>query len=192
MIEVKIHGRGGQGAVIASEILAIAFFDEGSYVQAFPTFGVERRGAPVAAFLRADSSPIRLRCQIAAPSHVIVLDPTLMHSIDVVGGLQPGGLLLLNSDHAPGSFADFVGRGFRVACVDAGRIAADHGLGSRLNPIVNTSILGAFAAASGLVQLDSILRAIPGKVPSRVENNLAAARKSYEAVRLASVQETAG
>ena len=99
MVEVRFHGRGGQGAVVASEILATALFHEDKAVQAFPAFGVERRGAPVAAFLRCDDTPIRLRCQIYQPDQVIVLDPTLLSAVDVTAGLKNDGSILINSDH---------------------------------------------------------------------------------------------
>jgi len=91
MIEVRIHGRGGQGAVIASKVLAAAVFKEGRYVQSVPALGVERRGTPVAAFSRIDEEPMRIRCQIHHPDHVMVLDPSLMDVADVAAGLKEGG-----------------------------------------------------------------------------------------------------
>lgn len=184
MIEVRVHGRGGQGAVVASEILATALFKEGKFVQAFPAFGVERRGAPVMAFLRFDSLPIRRRCQIYEPDHVVVLDPTLMLAVDVTAGLKPGGSILINSDHTPESFATFTT--FRVATVPAGAIAAVHNLGTRTNPIVNTAILGAFARLTGFVGLETLLEAIAEKIPAHhQESNQAAAREAYERVTIA-------
>jgi pyruvate ferredoxin oxidoreductase gamma subunit len=104
MRELRIHGRGGQGAVIASKLLAVALFREGRWVQSFPAFGVERRGAPVTAFLRVSESPIRLRCEVAAPDDLIVLDPTLIGAIDVAAGLKPGGSILINSDRSPDAY----------------------------------------------------------------------------------------
>jgi len=94
MIEIRIHGRGGQGAVVASRILASAFHREGKYVQAFPQFGMERRGAPVAAFTRIDDKPIWLHCEIYEPDHLIILDPTLVGQIDITTGLKPEGVEL--------------------------------------------------------------------------------------------------
>ncbi len=91
MIEIRTHGRGGQGAVIASEILAEAFFREGKYVQAFPAFGVERRGAPVVAFTRVADDEIRERCEIYEPDHLIVLDPVLIDTVNITAGLKKGG-----------------------------------------------------------------------------------------------------
>jgi 2-oxoacid:acceptor oxidoreductase gamma subunit (pyruvate/2-ketoisovalerate family) len=188
MRELRIHGRGGQGAVIASKLLATALFHEGRSVQAFPAFGVERRGAPVTAFLRFSDGPILLRCEITNPDDLIVLDPTLVQAVDVSSGLRPGGFILLNSERDPESYRDLVAR-YRVATVDASGIARKHGLGSRTQPIVNTAILGAFAVFSGMVGLDSICAAITGDVPVHAEENIRAAREAAEAVRLALAAE---
>ncbi|HSJ24574.1 MAG TPA: 2-oxoacid:acceptor oxidoreductase family protein [Longimicrobiales bacterium] len=182
MHELRIHGRGGQGAVIASKILAVALFREGQQVQSFPAFGVERRGAPVTAFLRFDSTPIRLRCEVAAPDDLMVLDPTLIKALDVTSGLKSGGGILINSDRDPTHYSTLAER-FRVATVDASGIAAAHGIGSRTQPIVNTSILGAFAVWSGVVSLDAVCAAILEEVPVRGEDNVAAALAAAAAVR---------
>jgi len=188
MTEVRFHGRGGQGAVVASEILATALFKEGKFVQAFPAFGVERRGAPVMAFLRFDSLPIRRRCQIYEPDHVVVLDPTLLLAVDVTAGLKPNGSVLINSDSPPESFAAL--QKFLVATVPAGEIAVAHKLGTRTNPIVNTAILGAFARLTGFVGLETLLEAIAERIPERQrERNQAAARAAYEAVKIAATLE---
>jgi 2-oxoacid:acceptor oxidoreductase gamma subunit (pyruvate/2-ketoisovalerate family) len=181
MRELRIHGRGGQGAVIASKVLAVALFREGRWVQSFPAFGVERRGAPVTAFLRMADEPIRLRCEITAPDDLIVLDPTLVEAIDVTAGLKEGGGILINTDRPPSSYPELAAR-YRVATVDAGRIATERGIGSRSQPIVNTAILGAFATWSGLVSLDHVCAAIEEEVPSRTEDNRAAAREAAECV----------
>src|SRR4030042_5189811 len=101
MIEIRFHGRGGQGAVVASKVLAVAFFHESLSVQSFPGFGGERRGAPVMAFLRVDNQPILLRVNIYEPDHIVVLDPTLIGAIDVTSGLRPKGWILINSSHPP-------------------------------------------------------------------------------------------
>jgi 2-oxoacid:acceptor oxidoreductase gamma subunit (pyruvate/2-ketoisovalerate family) len=181
MRELRIHGRGGQGAVIASKVLAVALFREGRWVQSFPAFGVERRGAPVTAFLRIADRPIRLRCEITEPDDLIVLDPTLVEAIDVASGLKEGGGILINTDRPPSYYADLAAR-FRVATVDASRIAAVHGIGSRTQPIVNTAILGAFARWSGLVDLDSVCAAIGEEIRYRAEANMDAAREAAAAV----------
>ncbi len=157
MLEIRFHGRGGQGAVVASNLLAAALFSEGWEVQSFPTFGVERRGAPVAAYVRADKRPIYLRCQIRNPDHLVVLDPSLLGMLQLTSDLKPGGWVVVNTPSPPWALGL---PGFRVAAVDAGRIALSWGLGSAGAPIVNTAILGAFAAATGLVRLSSVLEAV--------------------------------
>jgi 2-oxoacid:acceptor oxidoreductase gamma subunit (pyruvate/2-ketoisovalerate family) len=181
MRELRIHGRGGQGAVVASKLLAVALFREGRQVQSFPAFGVERRGAPVAAFLRVDDEPIRLACEVTAPDDLIVLDPTLIQAVDVTGGLKPGGLILINSDQPADGFPELSAR-FRVVTVPAGAIASRHGLGSRTQPIVNTAILGAFAAASGMVTLDAVCEAIREEMAHHAEANVQAACEAAAAV----------
>jgi len=182
MIEIRIHGRGGQGAVIASKLLASAFFKEGKYVQSFPTFGVERRGAPVAAFVRVDDEPILIRSQIYEPDHIIVLDPTLIEAIDVTQGLREGGWVLINTGRKPEEFKK-LGR-YRVATVNASGIAVSHRLGSKTHPIVNTAILGAFARATGLIRIEPILEAISEEVPVAPESNVKAAKEAYSSVLL--------
>lgn len=182
MIEIRFHGRGGQGAVVASEILATAFFKEGKFVQAFPTFGVERRGAPVAAFVRVSDEPIRLRCQIQTPDHVIILDPTLIPVVDVTAGLKPKGWILINTELPPERFSKLGSGGWGVATVDASGIALRNQLGTHTNPIVNTAVLGAFAALTGLIQLDSVLEAIFKGVPGQAAPNLAAAKEASTSV----------
>lgn len=181
MRELRIHGRGGQGAVIASKLLAAAFFRECRSVQSFPAFGVERRGAPVTAFLRVSDGPILLRCEVTEPDDLIVLDPTLVQAVDVTAGLKPGGGILINSERPAASYAD-LGRRFKVATVDASTIARRHGLGTKTQPIVNTAILGAFAATSGLVSLESLCAAIQDEMPLRAEANVAAARAAAAAL----------
>jgi 2-oxoacid:acceptor oxidoreductase gamma subunit (pyruvate/2-ketoisovalerate family) len=184
MRELRIHGRGGQGAVIASKVLAVALFHEGRWVQSFPAFGVERRGAPVTAFLRLSDAPIRLRCEVASPDDLIVLDPTLIGAIDVTAGLKPGGGILINSDRSPDAYPELQAK-YRVATVDASAVAAAHGIGSRTQPIVNTAILGAFAAWSGLVSLAAVCAAILEEMPVRGESNVAAARAAAAALKTA-------
>ena len=178
MIEIRIHGRGGQGAVIASEVLASAFFKEGKYVQAFPAFGVERRGAPVTAYTRVDDQPIRLRHFIYEPDHVIIIDPTLIESTPVDSGLKENGWIIINTDRPPKSFGRF--SRFRVATVDANRIALEHKLGSPTAPIVNTAILGAFSKITGMVSIDAVIEAVKEFVPTNKVGNTAATKEAYE------------
>ncbi len=188
MRELRIHGRGGQGAVIASKLLAAALFREGKSVQSFPAFGVERRGAPVTAFLRLSDGPILLRCEIANPDDLIVLDPTLVSAIDITTGLKPGGTILISSEREPESYTNLTAK-FRVATVDAAAIARAHNLGSKTQPIVNTAILGACAAFLGIVKLESICSAIQDDVPRNAEANVKAAREAAKAVRVAPAPE---
>jgi len=189
MREFRLHGRGGQGAVMASKLLAVALYREGSYVQAFPAFGVERRGAPVTAFLRVDPDPIRIRCEITEPDELVVLDPTLIGAVDVTGGLKPGGTVLINSPRPPESCAGLLGA-YRVATVDATAIASRHGLGSKTQPIVNTAMAGAFATVFGIVGLESVCAAIREEIPVKPEENVAAAREAAAAVRTVGQSES--
>ncbi len=181
MIEIRIHGRGGQGAVIASKLLAWAFFKEGKHIQSFPTYGVERRGAPVAAFVRVDDKPVLIRSQIYEPDHIIVLDPTLIESVDVTKGLKKGGWILINTIRPPSEFSNL--SQFKIATVDASGIAVKYMLGSKSHPIVNTGILGAFARVTGFVSLKATVEAIVENVPLMPENNAKAAEEAYKNVQ---------
>ncbi len=167
---------------MASKLLAAALFREGMWVQSFPAFGVERRGAPVTAFLRVASERILLRCEVTEPDDLIVLDPTLIDAIDVTTGLKAGGSLLINSSQPPEHYGELAKR-FTVATVDASSIASRLGIGSKTQPIVNTALVGAFAALSGLVRLDSVCAAIEEELPSHAAANVQAARDAAAAVR---------
>lgn len=180
MIEIRMHGRGGQGGVIAAKILASAIFKEGRFAQSFPSFGVERRGAPVLAFTRVDNKPIRLRTAIYEPDHLIILDATLIKSTNVFSGLKAGGTILVNTS-SPLAMFNFPEE-YPAAAVDAADIAARHGLGTRSMPIVNTAILGAFAKSSGIVGIDAVVEAIREGVPIKQDENAAAALEAYEAM----------
>lgn len=184
MIEIRLHGRGGQGAVVGATILAKAVMKEGRYAQAFPLFGAERRGAPVQAFLRVDTKYIYMKDIVERPDHVIVLDAGLIKTkvAQVDRGLKAGGWILINSSEDPQEF-EFP-HDFSVATVDASSIALKHGLGTAQAPIVNTAILGAFAKLAGLVGLDSLLQAIEKGVPVKKEANAAAAKEAYHSVRV--------
>jgi len=181
MIEIRFHGRGGQGAVIASELLAQAAFLDGKEPQSFPFFGVERRGAPVTAFARIDARPILLRTSIEEPDIVVVLDPGLLTAVPVTAGLPDGGLLLVNTPLRP----EQVGApaSVRRATVDATQIAVANGLGTPTTPIVNTAVLGALARVSGVVGLPALRTAVERFVPSRAAENVRAAEDGYRAVR---------
>jgi pyruvate ferredoxin oxidoreductase gamma subunit len=182
MIEIRFHGRGGQGAVLASELLAQAAFLDGKEPQSFPFFGVERRGSPVTAFARIDDQPIRVRTSITQPDMVVVLDPGLLKSTPVADGLKPGGLLLVNSRRPPSEIV--APPSARRAKVDASRIALAHGLGSVTMPVVNTVVLGAFARVSGVISLEALTSAIEKYVPAKPEANREAAIEGFGSVRL--------
>lgn len=180
MIEVRFHGRGGQGTVVASILMAKAFFQAGYFVQSFPLFGVERRGAPVEAYLRLDKTKILIRTNVYTPDHVVVLDPSLLTAVDVTRGLKPGGWILVNAPQEsviPGEFSSY-----RLATVDATRIALKHALGTRTHPIVNTAMMGAFARVLGEPPLEAVVHAIREEIPIKPEANIAAAREAYDNV----------
>jgi pyruvate ferredoxin oxidoreductase gamma subunit/2-oxoisovalerate ferredoxin oxidoreductase gamma subunit len=182
MIEIRIHGRGGQGAVGASTMLATAAHKAGRYAQAFALYGAERRGAPMVAFVRVDDAPIRLRQMVYQPNGAIILDQTLLTVVDVTAGLRPDGWIALNAPEALVPPAPL--RKFALYTVDATSIAAEMGLGTRAMPMVNTAMLGAVARLGGLASLDHVLAAIPEIVPAKIEANLEAARLAFDRVRL--------
>jgi len=183
MIEIRFHGRGGQGTVVASKILAEAAFLEGHYVQSYPQYGVERRGAPVTAFLRIGGKGEKLfiRSNIYEPDWIIVLDATLLESINVFEGLKENGWVIINTSATPDKIK--VPERFRIAIVNASNIAIKWGLGSKAQPIVNTAILGGFIKATELVSLNSLKKAIQEDVPVKPEDNANAAEDAYNAVK---------
>jgi pyruvate ferredoxin oxidoreductase gamma subunit len=175
MKEVRIHGRGGQGSVTAAELLAVAAFDDGKYSQAFPAFGVERRGAPVMAFVRLDDKPIRLRSQIYEPDYVIVQDATLVDVVNVAAGAKPDGIILINSEKSPKNFK--LDTNASIKTLDATKLAMDI-IGK---PIVNTTLVGAFAGVSGLINPESIKNAVMERFPGKVgEMNAEAIQAAYD------------
>jgi 2-oxoacid:acceptor oxidoreductase gamma subunit (pyruvate/2-ketoisovalerate family) len=180
MIELRFHSRGGQGGVIAGKLLAVALFKEGKFVQTFPTFGVERRGAPVMTFVRISDKPIRLRTQVYEPDHLVILDPSLIQYYDVTLGLKKGGIILVNTDKEIGDLN--LPPQFKIVTVNAAHIAIKHKLGSITQPIVNTAVLGALAKATGLVKLESVIAAVKEEVPTKTEANAAAAIEAYNSL----------
>lgn len=177
MIEVRFHGRGGQGAVTAVRLLATAMYFEGKFTQAIPMYGTERRGAPVIAFLRIGDQRINERDLVHTPDMVVVLDPLLGRTVPVSDGLKEGGLLLIN--HPKSGKETGLGGKFRVATVDATKIALET-LG---RPITNTAILGAFAKVTGLVSLESVEKAVANQWSGRLaEMNIRAVKHSYDKV----------
>ncbi len=180
MHEIRLHGRGGQGAVVASEMLASMYFKSGKFAQAFPAFGVERRGAPVLAYTRVDDHPIEIHYGIYEPDHLIVLDQTIIDIVDVSVGLKKNGLILINSVKDRLEYDQF--KEYKVETINVNKIALKHGLGSASLPIVNTAILGAYAALSGQIPKDLVAEEIIQSAPSKMENNAAAAVEAFEAV----------
>jgi 2-oxoacid:acceptor oxidoreductase gamma subunit (pyruvate/2-ketoisovalerate family) len=181
MLEIIISGRGGQGVVLASQILAAAFFKNGQKVQAFPSFGAERRGAPVSAFVRVDSAEMTLRCNVYRADWIVLLDAQSLENSTLVSSLKEGGALLVNGTVVPESFEKPPKAGLFM--VDARAIALRLHLGGVLSPIMNTAMTGAFARASALVPLDSVIEAIREMVPAEKERNATAAAEAYEAVK---------
>ncbi len=183
MFAVRIHGRGGQGAVTAAELLSVAAFEEGRHAQAFPTFGSERTGAPVAAYCRIDDRPIRLREPVMDPDAVVVQDPTLLHQVALFAGLSPVGFLVVNTSAPLGrlglaELVEGLPAGHAVA-VPATELAREH-LG---RPLPNAALLGALAALTGQVSLGSVCDAIRARFPDRVGvDNASAATAAYDHV----------
>ena len=188
MLEIRFHGRGGQGTVVATILLAKAFFRAGYQVQSFPFFGVERRGAPVEAYVRLNKEKILLRTNVYYPDHVAVQDQTLLHGVNVTRGLKPGGWILINSSAAPVDRTPFIG--YRLAFVDANRIALRHQLGTRTHPIVNTAMIGALARVIDMPPLDAIREVIREEVPDTSEGNILAAEDAYREVQLPGLIES--
>lgn len=178
MFQVRIHGRGGQGVVTGAELLSIAAFLEGRHSQAFPSFGSERMGAPVVAFCRMDDHEIRLREPVMAPDAILIQDPTLLHQVDLFSGLSASGIVLVNS----GKTLDELGlsefsESHPVYCLPATEIALEH-IG---RPLPNSSLLGGFAAFSGQIGIDSLVKAIGEKFKGKTgQDNQAAARAAFD------------
>ena len=180
MIEIRLHGRGGQGVVTAAELIATAAWEDKINSQAFPTFGSERMGAPVASFVRLDKEkPIRIRSEIYEPDYLLVQDPTLIGTVDVFKGLKPGGTVIINSSKKPEEFKE-VPKGVKVLTFPA----TDLALKVLGRPIPNTIMLGVFAAATGLIELPAIKRAIDERFPPDVaEKNKVAVTKAFEEIK---------
>lgn len=188
VLEIRFHGRGGQGVVTAAELVSVAAFLDGHEAQAFPSFGSERMGAPVAAFCRIADEPIRLREPVTVPDVVVVGDATLLHHVDVFAGLGPHGYVLVNSSRS----LDELGLGdlaerldpARLATVPATDLAREH-VG---RPMPNVCLLGALAALTGCVTLGAIEQATAARFDERVASaNSAAARAAFTSLRTAEV-----
>ena len=183
MFEIRFHGRGGQGTVMAAKMLADAVLRAGrGECMAIPEFGVERRGAPVTAYARISSKPIRTRTRIYEPDAVVILDPALASDPAVVAGLKPGGSILVNSDATPGELAARW-PGFKVHAVPARALALKYGLGPATSPMVNTAICGAVCAIFNLADAPALEAAVRETVPVKADANVAAALEAFELCR---------
>jgi pyruvate ferredoxin oxidoreductase gamma subunit len=181
--EVRFHGRGGQGAVMAAQALAVAASHDGYSAIAFPFFGAERRGAPVLAFTRFGQERLRVRTQVYEPHYVVVLDESLIDTVDVLAGLRPGGMIVVNTTRSPDRLV--LSKKAKSATVDATSIALEY----TKQAAVNTAMLGAFAKATGLITLEGVEAGIMEVFGRRLskeiaDRNVAAARAAYEATRL--------
>lgn len=184
---MRIHGRGGQGNVVAAYLLAAAAIRAGFFAQAFPAFGAERRGAPVAAFVRVRKTPIQRRCEIKSPLFVIVQDATLLGISATLGGLGPDSRILANSGRSEG-VRDFAVGDFQAVCLPATRIA-EQALGK---PIPNVPMLAALIALTGLLPLDSLHEVLTERFDSETaERNWTAADMAVRAVTAGAWQELA-
>ena len=185
MKEIRIHGRGGQGAVLAAELLVSAAFEDGKYGQAFPAFGGERRGAPVQAFVRLDAHPIRVRYRVYEPDYVVILDRTLPNLVEVLYGFKPAGLVLIDGEKTPAALtwsADAL-----VYSVPATRIAMQV-FGQ---PFVNPAMLGALGAVTGEISLAAIQLAFRRRFPGAMgEKNSRAAQMGFDAIRTPGAEPT--
>jgi pyruvate ferredoxin oxidoreductase gamma subunit len=180
MIEVRFHGRGGQGAVTSAELIALAAINEGQYAQAFPLFGPERRGAPVVAFLRVSSSPIRIRSKVYEPDVVVVLDPTLLDIVDVSSGLKPKGTLVVNSAKSMEELKEEIGFKGRMAVVDASKIAMEE----MKVPITNTTMLGALIRAAGITPLPAMDQPLNKRFGKIAERNKKAMQRAFDETKI--------
>jgi pyruvate ferredoxin oxidoreductase gamma subunit len=175
MIEIRFHGRGGQGAVTSAELLAQAAIDQDKFATAFPSFGPERRGAPVVAFARVDDQPIRLRCKIYSPDVVVVLDPSLLEIANPAAGITSDGVLIINSFHDPASIRSKLSYRGKMAVVDASRIAKEViGL-----PITNTTMVGALIRATDVLAVDALREPFKRRFGKIAPRNIEAMERAF-------------
>lgn len=176
MKEVTIHGRGGQGSLVLAQFMAIAASEDGKFGQAFPFLGGggERRGKPIIAYCRINKEPIRIRSRVSEPDYTIVQDPTILKEVDVFEGLKPGGMMLINTDKSPEDLE--IKGNFRLITFSAEDLARKI-LG---RPIMNTALLGAFAAVTGELSLEAVRRAVRNKFPGSLgEKNVLLVEECY-------------
>jgi pyruvate ferredoxin oxidoreductase gamma subunit len=179
MLEIRWHGRGGQGAVTSVELLSLAAIEEGKYAQGFPSFGTERRGAPVTGFNRVDDKQIKIRSGIYHPDVVVVLDKSLVALVDVCEGLKPEGILLVNTTKSLDELKQDIKFAGKIAAVDATGIAWKE-LGV---PITNTTMLGALVKVTGTVKFESLTHPINERFGRIAAKNIAAAKGAYDQVQ---------
>ncbi|MDY6796259.1 MAG: 2-oxoacid:acceptor oxidoreductase family protein [Actinomycetota bacterium] len=188
MIGIRFHGRGGQGAVASAEMLAVCAIDEGKYAQAFPSFGPERRGAPVIAYCRVDDKPILIREPITKPDVVVVLDPTVLRVADVASGLVPDGKIAVNTCTPAKELAKTYG--FHDCClatVDASEIAM------RIigRAITNTAMLGVLLKVKPVARLESLFEQINERFPAVAEKNIKALQTAYDDTKVTKITDSA-
>ena len=181
MIEIRWHGRGGQGAVTSVELLALAAIEEGKYAQGFPSFGPERRGAPVMAYNRIDEKPIKIRSGIYKPDVVVVLDPSLMGLVNVIDGLKDDGLLIVNTSKPASVIREQLKYKGKLATVDATHIAREE-LGL---PIANTTMIGAVLKATKALAFESLSAPIDERFGKIAFKNKNALKRAYDEVKMA-------
>ncbi len=178
MKEIRIHARAGQGAITTATILGYAYFLKGMYPYAFPSFGAARMGAPMNAFVRVDSRPVRLRSQIYEPNYLLIMDPTLMRGFNCFSGLKDDGIAIIN-DKDTGSLPK-VGAKQKVFVVPANEIA----MKTIGRPLGNTALIGAFCSATGELELNSLLEAIKKRFSGQArEGNIESAKQGFEFVK---------
>ncbi|MBN2187425.1 MAG: 2-oxoacid:acceptor oxidoreductase family protein [Dehalococcoidia bacterium] len=176
ILEVRWHGRGGLGAVTSAELVASAAISEGKYAQSFPSFGPERRGAPVVAFLRISDEFIRVRTNIDEPDIVVVIDPRLLGAINVTSGLKKNGKIIINSRKSPEQLKSEFGFKWSVASVDATTIARE----TIKLPITNTAMMGALEKVTEVVKMDSLVEQLKERFGARAGANIEAMKRAYD------------
>lgn len=176
MLEVRLHGRGGQGAVTTAELIALAAILEGKYAQAFPSFGPERRGAPVVAYCRIGHERIRVRSKIYEPNVVLVLDPGLLSLVDVERGLKKDGIIIANHKLKSDVVKTEMGFNHKTVTIDATKIAMEV-LG---RPIINTTMIGSFVKLTGAVQLESLFEPLKERFGRIAESNIMAMKRAFD------------
>ena len=179
MIEVRFHGRGGQGAVTSAELIAQAAINEGLYAQAFPNFGPERRGAPVLAFLRVSDKQIKIRSKVYQPDAIVILDPTLLSSVSPTDGLKGEGFVIINSNKSEHDLRNLFS-GFKIASVDGSRIAREE-MGV---PITNTTMLGSLVKATKIINLNSLEVPIKNRFGLIAQKNVNAYTRAFNETQI--------